>query len=508
MQLMNRKADASVGSVAEQLTPKEIVAELDKYIVGQAKAKKAVAIAIRSRFRRSRVGEHLRDEIIPKNILMIGPTGVGKTEVARRMARLIKAPFIKVEASKFTEVGYVGRDVDSIVRDLTEIAVRTVRNEKMEELTEKLRDRAIWRIVDVLQPKPSIAPEERLYAQLQTEEYDGKDTAEDIEDNTEEEKETEQSHSTISYEAEQGTINFQQRFDQLTRVRQKLFERIKAGLMDNEKIKVRVPETQPRFMQVFTSQGLEELGMNLQEMFSDLGAVRRVEREVSIAEARRIFLEEEVSKEIDQEKVIREAIERVEEAGIVFIDEIDKIAGSVKYTTGPDVSREGVQRDLLPLVEGTTVITKYGPVRTNHILFIAAGAFNVSKPTDLIPEFQGRFPIRVEFDSLSAQDFERILVEPENSLTKQYKELLAVDGVSLRFTEDGIKAMAELAEKANNLLENIGARRLYTIMEKVLEDVSFHAPMDSPVEIIVDRAFVESQVGEILAEKELAEYIL
>jgi len=460
-------------SVVERLTPREIVAELDKYIVGQDKAKRAVAIAIRSRYRRSKVKEPLKDEVIPKNILMIGPTGVGKTEIARRLAKLIKAPFIKVEATKFTEVGYVGRDVDSIIRDLTEVSVRNLRNERMNELSNKLMDKAIWRIVDLLQPIPSSTKTFVRSGETQ-----------------------------MSFEAEEAD------FEQLQRVRAKLFERIKNGEMDNEKVKVRVPESQPKFMQVFTSQGLEELGMNLQELFSDIGGARKVERETTIAEAKRIFLEEEVNKHIDQDKLVREAIRNAEENGIVFIDEIDKIASSERHTVGPDVSREGVQRDLLPLVEGTTIITKYGPVRTDHILFIAAGAFNVSKPTDLIPEFQGRFPLRVEFDSLSADEFARILVEPENSLTRQYKELLAVDGVNLTFTEDGVKAMAELAEKANSLLENIGARRLYTIMEKVLEEVSFNAPMDAPVEIVVDRAFVEKQVGEILAEKQIAEYIL
>jgi len=464
-----RIAGNSEGAGGEiELTPAEIVAELDKYIIGQDKAKRTVAIAIRNRYRRARVEGQMRDEIIPKNILMIGPTGVGKTEVARRMARQIRAPFVKVEATKFTEVGYVGRDVDSIVRDLAEIAVRTLKNELIAELSEKLTDAAAWRIVDILQPKPKRAHPAA--------------GAEDIE-------------------------AARERTEQAERVRAKLYERILSGAMDDEKVRIQVSETAPKFMQVFSSQGLEELGMNLQEMLGDAGPKSRKEKEVSVAEARRIFLEEEVEQELDHEKLVHKAIERVEQTGMVFIDEIDKITLGDKGA-GPDVSRGGVQRDLLPLVEGTTVITKYGPIKTNHILFMAAGAFSTAKPSDLIPEFQGRFPLRVEFDSLSAGEFERILTEPKNALTRQYEELLATDRVVLKFTSGGVKALARLAQKANRLLEDIGARRLYTMMEKVLEDVSFDAPFSKPKTVKVDRKYVEERVGDILAEKDLAEYIL
>ncbi len=466
MKIVGTEADARH---SRELTPAEIVAELDRYIIGQDKAKRAVAVAIRNRYRRSRVSEGMRDEIIPKNILMIGPTGVGKTEIARRLAKLIRAPFIKVEATKFTEVGYVGRDVDSIVRELAEASVRTVRLEKMGELSTKLMDSAAWRIVDLMQPAPARhkAPADAEDAERQRE-----------------------------------------RSEQAARVRTKLHERIMSGAMDNEKIRITVPENQPKFMQVFSSQGLEELGMNLQEMFGDNSPKQHKEKEVTISEARAIFVEEEVDKEIDQDKVVREALERVEQSGIVFIDEIDKIAMTETKGAGPDVSRGGVQRDLLPLVEGTTVVTKYGPVKTNHVLFIAAGAFSVTKPSDLIPEFQGRFPLRVEFSSLNAGEFERILTEPQNALTRQYQELLATDGVAVKFTNTGIRAMAQLAEKANRMLEDIGARRLYTMMEKVLEEVSFGAPYPEPMVVKVDRQFVEDRIGSIIAEKDVAQYIL
>lgn len=461
--------DGTEPAYGTELTPAEVVLELDKYIIGQNQAKRAVAVAIRNRYRRARVPESLRDEIIPKNILMIGPTGVGKTEVARRLARLIKAPFVKVEATKFTEIGYVGRDVDSIIRDLTEVSVRTVKLERMRALSDRLASAAAWRVVDIMQPRPLPAGPMKTPEELDRE---------------------------------------KQRSAQLERVRAKLHERIMSGAMDGHKVRVNVPENQPKFMQVFSAQGLEELGMNLQEMFSDFSDKPKKEREVTVAEARRYFLQEEVEKEIDQEKLVREAIERVEQNGIVFIDEIDKIAYKEGQHTGPDVSRGGVQRDLLPLVEGSTIITKYGPVKTNHVLFIAAGAFSVTKPSDLIPEFQGRFPLRVEFDSLSAEDFGRILVEPENALTLQYQELLATDGVALKFTKSGVKALAQLAAKANSMLENIGARRLYTMLEKVLEEISFEAPYAAPRAVTVDRKYVESRVGDILAEKDLAEYIL
>ena len=451
-----------------ELTPAEIVAELDKYIIGQDRAKRTVAIAIRNRYRRARVEGQMRDEIIPKNILMIGPTGVGKTEVARRMARQIRAPFVKVEATKFTEVGYVGRDVDSIVRDLAEIAVRTLKNELIAELSEKLADAAAWRIVDILQPKPKRA------------------------------------HPSAGFEDAEAA---RERTEQAERVRAKLHERILSGAMDDEKVRIQVSETAPKFMQVFSSQGLEELGMNLQEMLGDAGPKSRKEKEVSVAEARRIFLEEEVENELDHEKIVHKAIERVEQTGMVFIDEIDKITLGDKGA-GPDVSRGGVQRDLLPLVEGTTVNTKYGPVKTDHILFVAAGAFHVSKPADMVPELQGRFPIRVELDSLGADEFVRILTEPRNALVKQYVALLKTEAVDLVFKDDAIRAIADIAAQVNRTTENIGARRLHTIMERLLEDILFDAPDMKTKRIVIDKAYVEERLKDIKDDEDLSRYIL
>jgi ATP-dependent HslUV protease ATP-binding subunit HslU len=472
--------------VFEDLTPREIVARLDEYIVGQDDAKRAIAVAIRNRLRRLRVEGDLRDEIIPKNLILMGPTGVGKTEIARRISRLIAAPLIKVEASKFTEVGYVGRDVDSIVRDLTEHAVRMVRQERLESVREMLMGRVVDRLVDYLQPLPGRPGRRRRSATSE----------EDAEAEARREQEEEE------------------RFEQVKRLREKLRMRLRTPEMDDAQVTIEASEQSGKLMQVFTSQGLEEMGMDLQSVFDNITEKPKKKKRVSVGEAKRVLLTEEADKAVDMDAVVREAIERVELAGIVFIDEIDKIAhreGQASH--GPDVSREGVQRDILPLVEGTTIITKYGPVRTHHILFIAAGAFHVSKVSDLIPEFQGRFPLRVELDSLSEQDFVRILTEPKNSLIKQYTALLSTESVTLSFSDGAVAAMAAAATKANQESQNIGARRLHTVLEKLLEDVSFEAPYGDgaapePRTITLDEQFVQQRLAELTKDKDVADYIL
>jgi ATP-dependent HslUV protease ATP-binding subunit HslU len=475
----------------ENLTPREIVSQLDEYIVGQAAAKRAVAIAIRNRLRRLQVPDDLRDEIIPKNLILIGPTGVGKTEIARRMAKLLKAPFIKVEATKYTETGYVGRDVDSIIRDLTEHSVRLVRQERLEGLQDTLAGRVSDRLVDLLQPLPSRPrrPGARLTGL------------------SEEEREAARGQALSDAAAEE------EQFEQIKRIREKLRKQLREGKLDEQEVTIEAPEGGGKLLQVFTNQGMEEMGMDLQNLFDSMGDKKTRKRKVSIGEARRILLQDEADRAIDMEAVVREAIERVELAGIVFIDEIDKIAHREgEHSHGPDVSREGVQREILPLVEGTTVISKYGPVRTHHILFIAAGAFHVSKVADLIPEFQGRFPLRVELESLSEDDFGRILREPKNSLIRQYTALLATEGVCLSFTEDALDALARIATAANRASQNIGARRLFTVLEKVLEDVSFNAPFPAAGAgesgVAVDAAYVEARLGELLLDKDVAGYIL
>jgi len=472
--------------VFEDLTPRQIVARLDEYIVGQDDAKRAIAVAIRNRLRRLRVEGELRDEIIPKNLILMGPTGVGKTEIARRIARLISAPLIKVEASKFTEVGYVGRDVDSIVRDLTEHAVRMVRQERLESVREMLMGRVVDRLVDYLQPLPGRPGRRRRSAASE----------EDAE--AEERREREE----------------EERFEQVKRLREKLRGKLRTPEMDDAQVTIEASEQGGKLMQVFTSQGLEEMGMDLQSVFDNITEKPKKKKRVSVGEAKRVLLSEEADKAVDMDAVVREAIERVELAGIVFIDEIDKIAHREgQQSHGPDVSREGVQRDILPLVEGTTIITKYGPVRTHHILFIAAGAFHVSKVSDLIPEFQGRFPLRVELDSLSEQDFVRILTEPKNSLIKQYTALLSTEAVTLEFSDGAVAAMAAAATRANQESQNIGARRLHTVLEKLLEDVSFEAPYGDgqapePRTVTLDEQFVEQRLAELTRDKDVADYIL
>jgi ATP-dependent HslUV protease ATP-binding subunit HslU len=446
----------------DRLTPRQIVAELDKYIIGQQDAKRAVAIALRNRWRRQRLPAGLRDEVAPKNIIMIGPTGVGKTEIARRLARLAEAPFIKVEASKYTEVGYVGRDVESMIRDLAELAVNMVRGEKTRRVEERARELAEERLLDLLLPSSrpgafgqSVAPEVGA------------------------------AHET----------------------REKLRQRLREGALDDRTVEIEVANRGLPMVEIFGGQGMEEMQENLKEMLGNLLPQRTKRRKVKVQEARRILTQEEADKLVDKEEVTSEAISRVENSGIVFLDEVDKIAGRER-THGPDVSREGVQRDLLPIVEGSTVSTKYGLVRTDHILFIAAGAFHVSKPSDLIPELQGRFPLRVELQSLTREDFVRILTEPENALTKQYTALLATEGVDLAFTPDAVEEIAAIATAVNQATENIGARRLYTIMERLLDEISFEAPHMAGVKVEINAEQVREKLATIVKDQDLSRYIL
>jgi ATP-dependent HslUV protease ATP-binding subunit HslU len=445
----------------EKLTPRKIVEELDKYIIGQNKAKKAVSIALRNRWRRQKLSPELKDEVLPKNIIMIGPTGVGKTEIARRLSKLAHAPFVKVEASKFTEVGYVGRDVESMIRDLMELSIGMVRSEHVEKVQEKSKMLAEERLLDYLLPQPrmvkGIGPEEE-----EKERY----------------KET----------------------------RERLRTQLREGKLDNRYIDIEVKEKIIPFG-VVSNVGLEELEINLKEMLGSFLPEKSKKKKVKVPEALSIFLQEEANKLIDVDKVTKEAVERVEQAGIVFVDEIDKIA-SRGYTHGPDVSREGVQRDLLPIVEGSTVATKHGPVKTDHILFIAAGAFHMTKPSDLIPELQGRFPIRVELDPLGKDEFVRILTEPYNALIKQYTALLSTEDVAIDFSKDAIDEIADIAALVNEKTENIGARRLYTVLEKLLEDISFEAPEKKNGKLSIDRTYVKEKLAEISKDEDLSRYIL
>jgi len=440
------------------MTPQEIVHELDKHIVGQGKAKKAVAIALRNRWRRAQVADPLRQEITPKNILMIGPTGVGKTEIARRLARLANAPFIKVEASKFTEVGYVGRDVETIIRDLIEIAVKSGREQAMQCVRQRAEDAAEERILDALLPP-----------------------------------------------ARGNFFNDSQSGDERA-TRQKFRKKLREGDLDDKEIEVEVaaPSMQA---EIFAPPGMEELTAQIQGMFQSMGGGRKKSRKLKVADARKLLIDEEAAKQVNDEEVKLDAVRNVEQNGIVFLDEIDKIA-SRSDTHGIDVSRQGVQRDLLPLVEGTTVSTKYGMIRTDHVLFIASGAFHLAKPSDLIPELQGRFPIRVELDSLSVADFECILTQTDACLTKQYQALLATEGVRLDFTGEGIRRLAETAWSVNERTENIGARRLYTVMERLLEEVSFLAGKEGCERLSIDAGYVDSRLGELAQNEDLSRYVL
>jgi ATP-dependent HslUV protease ATP-binding subunit HslU len=460
------------------MTPKEIVKELDKYVVGQKEAKKAVAIALRNRWRRQRLPEDMRDEVVPKNIIMIGPTGVGKTEIARRLAKLVKAPFIKVEATKFTEVGYVGRDVESIIRDLVEIAVNMVKEEKMAQVEERARELAYDKLAEYMVPEPPGAaapPVGGLFDIL----FPG----------------APKQRSEGDREAVLSRLK-----DERNRVKEKL----KRGELDDEVVEIPVTvDSVPGISVVGLGAGAE----NLQDLLSSVLPKPKKLRKMKVKEALRYLTQEEAQKLIDMDEVVKEAIDRAENQGIIFIDEIDKVAAR-DGARGPDVSREGVQRDLLPIVEGSKVSTKYGLVRTDHMLFIAAGAFHVSKPSDLLPELQGRFPIRVELKPLTKEDFVRILTEPKNALTKQYKALLATEGVELEFTPDGIEEIARIAEEANEKAENIGARRLHTVMEKLLEELSFNAPELKGKKVVIDANYVREKLADIIEDQDLTKYVL
>jgi len=452
--------------ILDELTPREIVGELDKYVVGQKDAKRAVAIALRNRMRRQKLSPELAEEIIPKNIIMIGPTGVGKTEIARRLAKLSNSPFLKVEASKFTEVGYVGRDVESMVRDLVELAIEMVREEKLEDVADKAELNAEERLLDLL--LPPLAPRTDASGVLEPAQLPE---------------------------------------DSQSRTREKLRHQLREGKLDEKMVEIDVREKSFPAFEIISNQGVEEMDINVKEMLPNLFGQRTKKRKVKVSEALEYLIQEEEQRLIDMEQVTRTAIDRVENSGIVFLDEIDKIAGR-ESGHGPDVSREGVQRDILPIVEGTTVSTRYGMVRTDHILFIAAGAFHVTKPSDLIPELQGRFPIRVELDSLTMEDFVRILTEPKSALVKQYTALLETEGVKLEFDPQSLQEVARFAFRVNEDTENIGARRLHTIMERLLDEISFDAPERKGEHIVIDAAYVEKMLAAIVKNQDLSRYIL
>jgi ATP-dependent HslUV protease ATP-binding subunit HslU len=466
------RAEQTGNHFMKVLTPREIVSELDKYIIGQDQAKRSVAIALRNRWRRQQVSPDLRDEIAPKNIIMIGATGVGKTEIARRLARLANSPFLKVEATKFTEVGYVGRDVESMIRDLTELAINMAKKEEQEKIKTKARELAEERLLDILLPKK-------------------REESQDVE-----EGDKEKVLEVVKTDRMEGHST-----------REKLRRLLRNGKLDGRYVELETTNKNLPMVEIFSSSGIEEMEFNIKEVFGNIFPGKTKKRRVKVPEAMEVLFQEESQKLIDMDKVVAEAVRITEQNGIIFLDELDKVAGS-ESRHGPDVSREGVQRDLLPIVEGSTVITKYGMVKTDHILFIAAGAFNVSKPSDLLPELQGRFPIRVELDSLFEKDFIRILIEPKNALITQYRALLDTEGIDLVFEESAIEEIASICSKVNERMENIGARRLHTVMEKLLDEISFDAPDMGTKKVIIDRNYVSEKLKDILEDENLSRYIL
>lgn len=462
------------------LTPRQIVEKLDQYIIGQTKAKKAVAVALRNRYRRGLLDESLRDEVVPKNILMIGPTGVGKTEIARRLAKLVGAPFIKVEATKFTEVGYVGRDVESMVRDLVETSVRLVKEEKMNGVRDRAEENANKRIVELLVPSKNKQqsfknPFEMIF-----------------------------SNGTQSSDADPD----QDEETNIATKRKQIAHQLALGELENHYVTIEVEEQQPSMFDMLQGSGMEQMGMNMQDALSNFMPKKQKKRKLTVKDARKVLTNEEAQKLIDMDEVTQEAVNRAEQYGIIFIDEIDKIAQKSGNSSSADVSREGVQRDILPIVEGSTIVTKYGAVKTDHVLFVAAGAFHVSKPSDLIPELQGRFPIRVELTKLTVEDFINILVEPDNALLKQYAALLETEGIQIEFSDDAIRKIAEIAYQVNQDTDNIGARRLHTILERLLEDLSFEAPEVTLEKIVITPQYVEEKLEKIAKNKDLSQFIL
>ena len=508
------KPSPSQNKLQETLTPKQIVEELNKYIIGQSEAKRSVAIALRNRIRRQMLENDMQDEVAPKNIIMIGSTGVGKTEIARRLARLVDAPFIKVEASKYTEVGYVGRDVESMIRDLSDLSINMVKSEQTESVREKAIELVEERILDFLIPPSPTRPDKKEEVKEKPEDQS---VDEDQGDN---EIQFEIQISDFLIEEENQTENAMQNSGQLevnvdpererySRTREKFRQMLKDGKFEDKPIEIDVKNRTMPFIEIFSPSGIEEMDINFKDVFGSMMPKQTKKRLVTVAEAREILIQEEAEKLIDMDKVVSEAISRVENSGIVFLDEIDKIAGrESSATSGPDVSREGVQRDILPIVEGCNVMTKHGMVKTDHILFIAAGAFHTAKPSDMIPELQGRFPIRVELQSLDQSDLKRILTEPKNALTKQYIAMMKTEGIEIEMTDDSIESISELAFQVNESIEDIGARRLHTIMEKLFENISFEAPDLENTEITISSEYVEQELSDIVKDQDLSKYIL